>query len=100
MKTGVDIAESLHYMLIMFGVPIDVSDHVFYNNKAIYKNTTTPESLLNNHHHSIVYHRCRSKMGDNTIRAANQCTGNNIVDIFTNIMILSRRSFLLEKFTY
>ena len=84
----------------MFGVPIDFSAGVFFDNKTVYNNTITPDSFLKKKHHSITYHRCREAVYDNTIRVDNQVTENNLFYMFTNIMTASRRRFLLEKFTY
>ena len=39
-------------------------------------------------------------VADKTIRVAKQGTEKNISDMFTKIMIASRRRLLLEKFTY
>ena len=59
MKEGVEIFESLHYKIQMFRVLIDGSSNVFCNNKSVFKNTITLESVLNKNHHYISYHRCR-----------------------------------------
>ena len=61
------MVEDLHFNILMFGVPIDGSVNVLYENEAVYKNTITPESVLNEKHNSIAYHRCRETLADNTI---------------------------------
>ena len=84
----------------MFGVSIDGSTNVLCNNKAIYNNTTTPDSVLKKKDHFNDYQRFRYAVADNTIRVTNQVNENNMYDLFTNIMTASRRRSLLEKFTY
>ena len=53
MKIGVDMVESLSYKIQMFEVLVYGSDNVLCNNKAIYNNAITMESILKNNHHSI-----------------------------------------------
>ena len=100
MNVSLDMVESLSYKLQMFGIPIDVYSNMLCANKAIYRNTITPESVLKNKHHYISNHRYREAVADKTIRVANQGTENNISDIFTKIITALRRRLLLEKFTY
>ena len=59
MKSGIEMVEDLHYKLHIFGVPIDGSANVLCDNKAVCKNTITPDSGLKKKHHSIYNHRCR-----------------------------------------
>ena len=100
MKTNVELVEALRYKLRMFGVPIDEPANVYCDNEAVYKNTAIPESTLKRKHHSIAYHRCREANAAGTIRVAKQGTKTNLADLFTKVMTSTRRSFLLEKFTY
>ena len=100
MKSGLEMVEALSYKLQMFGVPIDGSVNVFCDNEAVYKNTTTLDSVLNKKQLSIDYHRCREAVSAKTIRLFKQVTEKNLSDMFTNIMTASRRRFLLDKFTY
>ena len=83
----------------MFGLPIDGSANVFYDNKAAYKNIITPKSVLKKKNHSISYHRYREAVATNTISVDKLGTENNISDLFTKIVTASRRRFLLYKFT-
>ena len=100
MKTAVELTEALRYKLRMFGVPIDGPTSVFCDNEAVYKNTVLPESTLNKKHHYIAYHRCREAVASNTIQVAKEGTLSNLADLFTKIMTVARRTFLLGKFTY
>ena len=59
MKTVVEHIEALHYKLWMFGIPIEGPTNVFCDNKAVFKNTSIPDSTLKKKHTSICYHRAR-----------------------------------------
>ena len=56
MKNSVEMVEALRYKLRMFGVPLDGPASIFCDNKAVYKNTSIPESVLSKKHHIIAYH--------------------------------------------
>ena len=43
----------------MSGVPIEGPTDMFCDNEAVYKNSSTPESVICYKHHSIAYHTCR-----------------------------------------
>ena len=100
MRTALEMIESLRYKLRMLGVPIDGPANVYCDNEAVYKNTSIPESVLKKKHHSISYHRCREAVAAGTMRIAKQGTEKNLADLFTKILTVSRRNFLLERFTY
>ena len=82
----------------MFGLPIDGSANVLCDNEAVYKNTIIPDSVLKKKHHSIAYNRSREEVAAKNIRVANQVTEKDLSDMFTNIMIASRKRFLLKNF--
>ena len=100
MKIATEMIEAMRYKLRMFGVPIDGPANVYCDNEAVYKNTSIPESTLKKKHHSIAYHRCREAVAARTIRVAKQGTEKNLADLFTKILTVARRAFLLERFTY
>jgi len=100
LKISVEMIEAMRYKLRMFGIPIDGPANVYCDNEAVYKNTTVPESTLRKKHHSIAYHRCREAVAARTIRVAKQGTEKNLADLFTKILTVARRTFLLERFTY
>ena len=100
MRTLVEMAKSLRYKLRMFGIPIDGSTNIYCDNEAVYQNTVIPESTLKKKHHSIAYHRYREAVAAKTIRVAKQGTKKNLADLFTKVLTILRRDFLLERFTY
>ena len=46
LKNAVELFTALRYKLRMFGVPVDGPTDMFCDNKAVYKNSSTPESAL------------------------------------------------------
>ena len=100
MRTALEMIEGLRYKLRMLGVPIDGPANVYCDNEAVYKNTSMPESVLKKKHHSIAYHRCREAVAAGTMRIAKQGTEKNLADLFTKVLTVMRRNFLLERFTY
>ena len=100
MRIAVEMIEALRYKLRMFGVPIDGAANVYCDNDAVCNNVVQPESVLRKKHHSIAYHRCREAVAAGTIRVAKQGTEKNLADLFTKILTIARRIFLLERFTY
>ena len=53
MKNALELVTALRYKLSMFGVPVGGPTDMFYDNKAVYKNSSTPESVLRKNHHSV-----------------------------------------------
>ena len=100
MRVATDQIESLRYKLRMFGIPIDGPANVYCDNEAVYKNTVLPESTLKKKHHSIAYHRCRQAVAAGVMRVAKQGTEKNLADLFTKVLTVARKAFLLERFTY
>ena len=72
MKARVQMVVALRQNLSMFVVPIDVSDNVLCDNKNVYKNTITPESVVKKKQHSVVYHMYREAVANNTTKVANR----------------------------
>ena len=100
MKNSVELIEALRYKLRMFKVPLEGPTNVFFDNEAVYNNTSITESVLRNKHHSISYHRCRETVDDKIVRIAKEGTWMNLSDLFTKILSIVRQKELLEKFTY
>ena len=94
------MVEALRYKLRIFGVPIYGSSNIFWDNKAVYNNNITPESVLRKKQHSIAYHRCSDSVSYKTIRFSNQVFENNIAGFFIKIMTASRGRFSLDKLIY
>jgi hypothetical protein len=95
-KNAVEMIEVLRYKLRMFGVQIEGPTNVFYDNKAVCKNTTRPESTLTKKHHSIAYHGSQEAVAAGTIRVSKEDTLTNLADIFTKTVAAP----LLDSFTY
>ena len=91
LKNAVDLVTALRYKLRMFGVPIDCPTDMFCDNEAVYKNSSTPESILHKKHHSVTYHKCREAVASGICRIAIEDTEPNLADIFTKLLPGPRR---------
>ena len=100
LKQAVELVKALRYKLRMFGVPIEGPTDMFCDNEAVYKNSSTPESVLRKKHHSIAYHMCREAVAAGICRIAKEDTETNLADIFTKVLPRPRRENLLNAFTY
>ena len=93
MKTVVEHIEALHYKLWMFGIPIEGPTNVFYDNEAVFKNTSIPDSTLKKKHTSVCYHRAREAVAACTMQVAKEATATNLADLFMKPLTDSRRAF-------
>ena len=84
----------------MFGVPIEGPTDMFCDNEAVYKNSSTPDSVLHKNRHSVAYHMCQEAVTAGTCRIAKEDTETNLADIFTKVLPRPRREPLLNLFTY
>ena len=100
MKTAVEQIEALRYKIRMFGSPIEGPTNVFYDNEAVFKNASMPDSTLRKKHTSICYHRCREAVASGTVRIAKEETLTNLADLFTKPLVQTVREGLLVRFTY
>ena len=76
------------------------NSYPIYDNEAVYKNASMPESHLRKKHHSISYNMSREGVASGTCRIAKEDTETNLSDLFTKVLPLPRRELLLDSFTY
>ena len=100
LKNAVDLVTALRYKLRMFGVPINSPTEMFCNNKAVYRNSSTPELVIHKKHHSVTYHNCPEAVASGICCIAKEDTETNLADIFTKVIPGPRRERLLDMFTY
>jgi hypothetical protein len=100
MRQAIDLIKALRYKLRMFGIRIDEPTDIFCDNKSVFKNVSTPESVLSKKQHSISYHSAREAVAGKICRVAKEGTLTNLSDIFTKIMNRPKREGLLSKFMY
>ena len=81
-----DLIEALRYKLRMFGVPIEGPTNIYFDNEAVCRNCSTPESTLKNKHHSIAYHRNSEAVAAGTCHITKEATETNLSDLFTKIL--------------
>ena len=85
-KNGVKLVKALRYKLRIFGAPIEGATNIYYDNEAVYRNCSIPESTLRKKHHSIAYHRNREVVAAGTCRISKEDLKTNISDLFTKIL--------------
>lgn len=100
MKAAVEMIEAIRYKLRIFGVPLDGPASVFFNNEALYQDTTVPKSTLSKKHHSIAYHCCRETSAAGIAQISKEGTLTNLSNLSTKLLMIARRDALLEGFTY
>ena len=100
LKLTVELVIALRYKLRMFGVTIEGPTDMLCDNKAVFKNTSTPESMLHKKHHSIVYHEYRKDVTALICCIAKEDTKTNLLDMFTKVLGCTRREWLLNLFNY
>ena len=100
LKNAVELVTALRYKLSFFCVPVDGPTDMFCDNEAVYKNSSTPESVLRKKHHSVAYHKCCEAVASGICRIAKEDTETNLSDIFTKVLPGPRRERLLDMFTY
>ena len=100
MKNSVETIEALLYKLRMFGVQIDGTTNIFFDNGEVFVNTTQPKLTLSKNHHSIAYHRAREAVEAGSVRVSKEHTPANLDGLLTKTMAAPKRERLLYKFTY
>jgi hypothetical protein len=81
----------MHIILKCFGIPITGPTSVFCNNMAVVKNTSIPESILAKKHNAINYHIIWEVVAAGIIRIGKEDTDTNIAEVFTKLMVFSRK---------
>ena len=99
-KTTTELVEALWYKLRMFDIPIEGPTNMFCNNEAVYKNASTPELILKKKNVSICYHKFKEAVSNGVNRIAKEGKATNLADLFTKMLVQTRRKNLLDKFTY
>ena len=100
MNQTAEMVKALRYKLRMFGVTIEGPTDMFCDNKVVYKNSSTPESLVCKKHHIIAYHMCRQAVVAEICRIAKEDTDTNLSDISTKVLPRPRIEQLMNLFTY
>ena len=67
-----------------------------YDNEALVKSTTAPESTLKKKHNAICYHRAREAQAAGHIRLCKILGTDNRADLFTNVLVGAHRQHLLR----
>ena len=100
LKNAVELIEGLRYKLRMFGIPIDGPANLYCDNKAVTKNCSIPELTLKKKDNSIVYHHIREAVAAGTLWIAKEDSETKLADVFTKLMVATKRAPLFDKFMY
>ena len=84
----------------MFGLPIEGPTEIFCDNEAVYKNSSTSESVLRKKHHRISYHMCQEAVAVGICRISKEDIEANLADIFTKVLPRPIKEQLMNLFTY
>ena len=100
MNNSAELIGEVRYKLRMFGVPIDISNKILYDNEAVYKNASTPKSKLRKKHHSTSHQMIKEAVASGAYRMAKEDTEINLSYLFTKVITRPMRELLLYSFTY
>ena len=94
------LIEALRYKLRMFGIPIEEPASVLCDNQAVVRNTTMPESTLKRKHNLIAYHKNQECVDAGTAIVGKVDTDDNVADLGTKVLPLTKQKRLLEMLTW
>ena len=72
----------------------------FFDNEAVVRNTSMPESTLKKKHISICYHMVREAVAANILRVTKEDGKTNLADVLTKFMPGSRKRDMCGRFMY
>ena len=70
----------------MFELTLKGSTDILCDNEAVFKNTSTPESVLRKKHNSTKYHKYRETVAALICCISKEDTETNLADLFTKIL--------------
>ena len=94
------MVKALQYKFRMFRLPIEGPTDMFFDNKVVYKNFSTTESVLNKKGHSIAYYMCREAVAVVICCIIKEDKEVNLADIFTKVLPWPRKEQLMNLFIY
>jgi hypothetical protein len=100
MQIAKDMVSALRIKLKCFGIPISGPTNVFCGNNAVVQNTSIPELTLSKQHNAINYHIIRKAVAAGIIRVGKEGTLTNIADVFTKLVLYTRKYQLLSPFLW
>ena len=88
MKTAVEEAHALRYMMRCLGVKVEHATPILGDNKAVIQNSTLPDSLLKKKHVAIAYHKTRESAAAGAVHPLKTKGDWNFSDILTKATVL------------
>ena len=96
LRTALEMTEALVYKLTMFGVKVDDTPVILFDNSSFVINTSYPESLLKKKHLSIAYHWICEAVAMASILIYFEKGVSNLADLFTKILPANKRKDILD----
>jgi hypothetical protein len=81
MRITVELLESLHYKLRMFGIPLDGPLNTFCDNSSVVTNYIHLASTIKKKHNSMAYHKVREAIASSVIRVCWVHSSKKIADM-------------------
>ena len=100
LKQAAEMVKALRYNLIMCKITIEGPTEIFFDNEAVYKDSSTTELVLHKKHHIVAYHMCREEVAAVICRIAKEDIETNLVDILTKVLLRPIRKKLLNLLNY
>jgi hypothetical protein len=94
-RTVVERIKALRHKLRMFGVPIEGPTNICCDNESVVKCSSLPEAQLMKKHNMICYAVVREAAAADWIRVGYEPSESNVADLFTKMLSVDQRKFLL-----
>ena len=87
LRTARDVIFAQRYKLRMFGIPLEGTSQVYYDNQGVVKNASISESVLSKKHNAIDYHAVREAAATGVLlQVHKEDTQTNLADLFTKVL--------------
>ena len=99
-KACVEHITAMLSKLRMFGVPVDESTKVIWDNESVVKNSSIIASTLNKKYISMAYHSVRWNVAASVIQVGCIDNHSNLADAMTKRLPADKREILFVDWTY
>ena len=82
-RQAIEQIMDIHYMLRMFGVPLDGLSWLFGDNRSVVTSSTLPHSTLGKHWNALSYHHCHEAVASGLVHFEYIPSKQNTADYLT-----------------
>jgi len=100
LRIATETIKALCYKLRMMGVPIEGPANALVDNDSVIKNSTVPHSTLQQKHNAICYHCVRESVAAGFLRIAHIPSDENLADMLTKILGVTKLKDFCSKSLY